>query len=122
MGKKILIVDDNEIDLMIVKRRLIETGYDDIITTQDPGDGIKKVTEEKPGLVILDTVLPGCTGFDVCLKIREDCAGINPKIIIITGSIDAVDAVKARKSGADDYCAKTSDCAPLLEAVKRLQF
>ena len=42
------------------------------------------------------------------------------QIIIMTGSIDAVDAVKARSVGADDYCAKTSDCAPLIEAVKKL--
>jgi two-component system alkaline phosphatase synthesis response regulator PhoP len=119
MGKKILIIDDNEIDLVIAKRRLEETGYNEILTAQDANEGVKKAMEEKPDLVILDTLLPGSSGFEICRQIREICGQV-PKIIIITGSVDAVDAVMARKCGADDYCAKTSDCVPLIEAVKRL--
>ena len=38
---------------------------------------------------------------------------------MMTGTVDAVDAVKARKAGADDYCVKTSDCSSMLEAVKK---
>jgi DNA-binding response OmpR family regulator len=45
---------------------------------------------------------------------------VTPKIIVTTGAIDAVDAIKARKAGADDYCVKTSDCSQLLIAVKNL--
>lgn len=119
MDKKILIVDDNEVDLLIIKRHLTHAGYDNIIIAKDAQEGIKKVAEEKPNLIILDTLLPGSNGFEICQLIREKYNQTNPKVIIVTGSIDAVDAVKARKAGADDYCAKTSDCIPLLEAVKR---
>ena len=120
MGKKILVIDDNEVDLLIVKRCLNQAGYDDIITARDAREGINKAREEKPDLVILDTLLPGSNGFEICAQIREIYNQTTPKIIIITGAIDAVDAVKARKVGADDYCGKTSDCAPLLEAIKKL--
>ncbi len=120
MGKRILIIDDNEIDLLIAKRHLVSSGYNEIITAQDANSGIEKLRQEKPDLVILDTVLPGTSGFEICRQIREICGAANPKIIIFTGSIDAVDAVTAKRSGADDYCAKTSDCVPLLEAVKKL--
>jgi len=120
MGKKILVIDDNEVDLIIVKRCLNQAGYDEIITAEDATEGVKKAKEEKPDLVISDTLLPGSNGFEVCTRIRELYNQTTPKIIIMTGAIDAVDAVKARKAGADDYCAKTSDCSPLIEAVKKL--
>jgi DNA-binding response OmpR family regulator len=120
MAKKILIVDDNEVDLLIMKRHLSKAGYNDILEASNAEEGIKKAATENPDLIILDTILPGSSGFEVCQAIREKYNQASPKIIIITGSIDAVDAVKARKAGADDYCAKTSDCAPLLDAVKRM--
>lgn len=120
MEKKILIIDDNEVDLLIVKRHLEHAGYQNIITASDAAEGVKKAIEEKPDLVISDTVLPDSNGFEICRQIREACGKDAPKIIIITGSVDAVDATLARRVGADDYCGKTSDCAPLLEAVKKL--
>ena len=120
MGKKILIIEDTEDDLIIIKRYLVRAGYNEITSAADAVEGVKKALEEKPDLVISDTLLPGSNGFEVCQKIREAFGPSFPKIIIMTGSIDAVDAVKARKVGADDYCAKTSDCAPLIEAVKKI--
>jgi len=120
MGKKILIVEDNDDDLLITKRYLNKAGYDEIVSAGNVAEGVKKAIDEKPDLVITDTLLPDSNGFVVCSKVREVYGKENPKIIIITGSVDAVDAVKARRVGADDYCAKTSDCAPLLEAVKKL--
>ncbi|MFH0738792.1 MAG: response regulator [Candidatus Omnitrophota bacterium] len=120
MDKKILIVDDNEVDLLIIKRYLSHAGYDEIISAGNAEEGIKKVELESPDLIILDTLLPGTNGFEICQQIRKKYNQKNPKIIIVTGSIDAVDAVKARKAGADDYCAKTSDCVPLIEAVKKI--
>ncbi|MEM7816481.1 MAG: response regulator [Candidatus Aenigmatarchaeota archaeon] len=120
MGKKILIIDDNEADLFILRRCLIHSGYNDIITVEDPDIGFEKIKEEKPDLVILDTLLPKSNGFEICSKIRELYGKDNPKIIIMTGSVDAVDAIKAAKVGANDYCAKTSDCLQIIEAVKKL--
>jgi DNA-binding response OmpR family regulator len=120
MGKKILIVDDNEVDLLVIKRYLSRAGYGEIVSAVNAEEGIKKAELEKPDLIILDTLLPDSNGFEICQVIREKYNQTNPKIIIITGSMDAVDAVKARKAGADDYCAKTSDYAPLLEAVKKI--
>jgi DNA-binding response OmpR family regulator len=120
MSKKILIIEDNEDDLIIIKRYLNHTGYDQIIDARDATEGVKKAIDEKPDLVISDTLLPGSNGFEVCYQIRAACGKQTPKIIIMTGSVDAVDAVQARKVGADDYCAKTSDCAPIIEAVKKL--
>ncbi|MBU2102042.1 MAG: response regulator [Candidatus Omnitrophota bacterium] len=120
MDKKILIVEDNKTDFLIVKRYLARAGYHEIVSAENVAEGIKKAEIEKPDLIILDTVLPDGNGFEICQAIREKYNQTNPKIIITTSSVDAVDAVRARKAGADDYCAKTFDCAPLLEALKRI--
>jgi len=120
MGKKILIIEDNEQDRKIVKRFLNRAGYEDIVIAVSGEEGLKKLESEKPELVITDTLLPGIDGFEVCRRIKEGLGAAGPKVIIMTGSIDAVDAVKAKKFGADDYCAKTSDFAALIEAVKAL--
>ena len=97
-----------------------EAGYSNVITAEDGKQAIEQTKAEKPDLLIIDTLLGKDNGFEVCRKIRDIGEPTSPKIIIITGAIDAVDAVKARKMGADDYCAKTSDCALLIEAVKNL--
>ncbi|MBN1913961.1 MAG: response regulator [Candidatus Omnitrophica bacterium] len=120
MGKKILIVEDNDDDLFIIKRYLSGAGYNEVVVARDVKEGLDKAEQEKPDLVISDTLLPDGNGFEVCQRVRQKHGAENPKIIIMTGSIDAVDAVKARKMGADDYCAKTSDCGIIMDAVKKL--
>jgi len=120
MEKKILVIDDNEQDKKIVKRFLNKAGFTNIVMAESGDEGISKLKEEKPDLVILDTILPDTVGFEVCRQIREFSGPDEPKIIITTGSIDAVDALKAKQAGADDYCVKASDCRPLMEALGRI--
>ena len=121
MIKKILIVDDSEPDRKIITRFLKKAGYENIIMAADGDEGVRMAKEENPDLVILDTVLPDTIGFEVCKKIREQ--EDEPKAIIImqTGSIDNVDALRAKESGVDEYCVKTSDCIPLLEAIEKVK-
>lgn len=118
MVKKVLIIDDNEQDRMIMKRVLGKIGFEEITIAETGEKGIEHVKSDKPSLVILDTVLPGIDGFEVCRQIKEALGSTAPEIIMMTGTIDAVDAVKARKMGANDYCVKTADCSPLLKALK----
>lgn len=120
MGKKVLIIDDNEQDRKIMQRYLKRSGYEDVLMAGSGEEGVGKAESEKPDLIVIDTLLPGINGFETCKQIRERLSPDAAKIIVMTGSVDAVDAVKAKRSGADDYCVKTSDAAPLLEAVKNI--
>ena len=120
MEKKILIIDDNEQDRKIIKRCLEKAGYQEIVLAETGKDGAEKAESEKPDLIILDTMLPDMEGFEVCSRIKENQGKNIPKFIIVTGSIDAVDAVKARKVGADDYCVKTANFTYLMETIKKL--
>ncbi len=120
MAKKILVIDDNKQDRMIMKIFLAKAGYEDVSLAESGEEGLEKAISEKPDLVIMDTLLPGMDGFEACRRIKESLAAAAPKIIIMTGTVDAVDAVKAKKMGADDYCVKTADGVSLVEAVKSL--
>lgn len=117
--KKILIIDDNDQDRKIMKRFFNEAGYENIVTASTGEEGVEKASVESPDLVVVDTVLPGINGFEVCRQIKSR-RGQDQKIIVITGSVDAIDAVKAKKAGADDYCVKTIRFAPLIDAIKRI--
>jgi two-component system alkaline phosphatase synthesis response regulator PhoP len=120
MGKKILVIDDNKQDRMIMKLFLTRAGYEEVSTAESGEEGVEKAVSEKPDLVVTDTILPGIDGFEVCKRIKESKISSEARVIILTGTIDAVDAVKARKMGADDYCVKTAGGVSLVTAVKNL--
>ena len=117
-ANKILIIDDDEQDQKLIKRLLEREGFEDVNTAGSGVDGIFFAEEQKPNIILVDTRLPGIDGFETAKRILaiED---IETKIIIMTGAIEAVDATKARESGASQYCAKTKDCAKLILAVKQ---
>ncbi len=117
--KKILIIDDNEDDRLIIKKILNRAGWNNLVFANNGEEGVEKAKKELPDLAITDTMLPGINGFQVCEQIKKKEA-LNVKVIVMTGVIDAVDAVKAREMGADDWCVKTASGAPLIEVVKNL--
>ena len=118
MDKKILIVEDSPTTLALLKEAFEDAGYA-VVPAEDGEECLEKIKREKPGLVVLDTLLPGIDGFEVCRRIKGDSDTSGTKVIIITGSVGAVDAVKAREAGADDYCAKTSDFTPIIKAAQK---
>jgi DNA-binding response OmpR family regulator len=120
MGNKILVIDDSDQDRKIMKRFLGKAGFGDVRMAATGEEGVQQSKDEEFDIVVIDTNLPGINGFEACRQIRDNHSPDKPKIIVMTGAIDAIDAVKARREGADDYCVKTSDCAPLLEALKKI--
>ncbi len=119
MGFKILLIEDNPQDQKIAQRYLNRAGYEDVILAGNGEEGLILAEKERPEIVITDTNLPGMNGFEICRRVKA-ITGLNARVIVVTGQIDAVDAGKARENGADDYCVKTSDCSPLIAAVKNL--
>jgi len=117
---KLLIIDDDPIDQKLIQESIKRVGFEiEVIAAFSGEEGIRKVNDLKPNVIIvLDTMLPGMHGFEACRKIKE--IDKNFKIIICTGVVDAVDAAKARASGADDYCVKTADFSNLIDAIKNL--
>ena len=118
MTKKILLIEDNEGDQLLIKEALSDADLEFELTTVSTGEeGIAQLDSLKPDIVITDTNLPGMNGFEVCQK-AKDVLGDTVKVIVMTGVVDAVDAGKALEAGADDYCVKTADCEALVNALR----
>lgn len=117
MEKKILVIED-ELDIQkVLKANLLASGYV-VFVASNAKEGLELLEKEKPDLIILDVMLPDGNGFDLCRKIKNDDEEI--RIIIYTGKLEAVDAKKARESGADDFTVKTVDFKYILESIRQL--
>ncbi len=120
MPKKILIADDSRMVITVLKDVFEKEGYA-VVTAGSGEEALEILGSQQPDLVLTDTVMTGMDGFEVCRRIKGNSSIPNPpKVVVMTGSIEAVDATRARSAGADDYCAKTSDFKSILSAVNEL--
>ena len=105
MAKTILIIEDDKFLRELITQKLIKEGYE---TSEaiDGEEGIKKVKEEKPDLVLLDLILPGIDGFEVLSKKREDPALVQIPVIILSNLGQKEDVERGLKLGAIDYLIK----------------
>ena len=115
---KILIVDDDKDSLTVLTDLLIEHGYD-VVVAADGVEGLKVAEQEKPNLALVDTRLPKMDGYEVCRRIK-DIQGLSAKVIMFTAYGDAVNVVKAKEVGADDFLAKTEDFSNMHRSIKKL--
>jgi len=115
-NKKILIIEDDEATRILLGEILKENGYA-VVEASCGEEGIKKAVQEKPDLVVLDTVMPVMDGIETCRRIKH-VEKVPAKVIMYTAKIDAIDAVRAREFGADDYCIKGQNPEFLLKAIK----
>lgn len=104
--KKILIIDDTEFMIKLTTDILREAGYEVIITASNGQQGLQKVGEEKPDLVILDSVMPGMDGFEVLKILRDDESNNHMAIIILSNQDDEDDKIACLEIGANDYIIK----------------
>lgn len=118
MAKKVLVTDDSLLCMVSLRDLLESRGYE-VIPAEDGESALQVVTTHRPDIALLDTCLPGMNGYELCEKLRK-IFGRRIKIIVYTGQINAVDAGKAIKAGADDYVVKTSDFSLLLSAIERV--
>lgn len=114
MSARILVVDDDVALAEMIGIVLRGEGYTPI-QAFDGSEALAKLEEEKPDLVLLDVMLPGLDGVEVCTKIRES-SGI--PIIMLTAKSDTTDVVKGLESGADDYVVKPFNPKELIARIK----
>jgi len=115
VGKTILIVEDEQNIVDILSFNLSREGYDTLEAYDGP-TGLQLALESNPDLILLDLMLPGMNGFDVCRKVRE--AGSSTPIIMLTAREEETDKVLGLELGADDYITKPFSMRELLARVK----
>jgi len=114
MSKRILLIEDDTSIADVIKDYLEKQGYEvDIVT--DGEEGLAAVKEKLPDLILLDLMLPGMPGLDVCKEIRKNS---NIPIIMLTAKTDEVDKIIGLEFGADDYITKPFSFRELVARIR----
>ena len=119
MAKKILIVEDDKFLRELIARKLTDEGFD-IVEAVDGEDGIKKIKETKPDLVLLDLILPSIDGFEVLSRVKEDESLTSIPIIILSNLGQKEEVEKGLDLGAADYLIKAHFTpGEIIEKIKK---
>jgi two-component system alkaline phosphatase synthesis response regulator PhoP len=117
--EKILVVDDEEHIQELIKFNLEKSGYK-VICAENGIDAIRLAKEQLPQLMLLDLMLPGMDGLDVCKEIRKDSSMSNMPIIMITAKGEEIDKIIGLELGADDYITKPFSVRELVARIKAI--
>ena len=112
---KVLLIDD-EANLHQAIEKLLESNGYAYLGARDAESGMELLAREKPDLLLLDVMLPGTNGFDLCARIREE--GRRIPIIFLSAKCDIVDKSIGFRAGGDDYVTKPFDATELLLRIE----
>jgi len=115
--KKILVVDDEKDIVELISYNLEQEGFA-VIKAYDGQVAWERVKTAKPDLVVLDLMIPGIHGLEVCKLIRRDAATQNLPIIMLTAKSDQVDKILGLELGADDYVTKPFNVRELIARIR----
>ncbi|MFB2937774.1 response regulator [Aerosakkonemataceae cyanobacterium BLCC-F154] len=113
----ILIIDDSPTNLVLLSEVLQESGFT-VWIARDGETAISKVTEELPDLILLDVLMPGLDGFEICQRLKSNPVTNEVPVIFMTALSDPVDKVKGMNLGAVDYITKPFRQEEVLARVK----
>ena len=119
MTPTILVVEDDSAIVNLLNYNLETSGFR-VIEAYDGAEGLLKIEEEKPDLVILDWMLPMVSGVEVCRRLRRARATRDLPVILLTARAEEADKLQGLDSGADDYVTKPFSPAELVARVRAL--
>ena len=116
---KILVVDDTPHNVKLLADLLAVKGYD-VITAASGSEALNQIEKHRPDLVLLDVVMPGMSGYEVCQRVREDSATATLPVVMVTALDPGSERVKGIEAGADDFITKPINQPELLARVRSL--
>jgi putative two-component system response regulator len=114
---RILIVDDEDAIRRVLRRLLVAEGYD-VIEAEDGRRGLELAWIHNVDTVLLDVMMPGLDGFEVCRQLRADDRTAHTPVVVVTAAVDREFRRQARAVGADDFLSKPFDEIELLARVR----
>ncbi|MBL8118146.1 MAG: response regulator [Anaerolineae bacterium] len=119
--KKVLIVDDEDMTRVLLTHILNRMHVDglEILLAEDGEEAVRIAQDERPGLILLDVLLPKMNGYDVCQRVRL-ISGYNPYIVILTARGNSNDRQRAEAIGANDFMTKPFNPARLMNQLSEI--
>ncbi len=119
MNKKILVIEDDPIALRFARYTLQQEGYQ-VITAPNGLEGLSKAQTQNPDLIILDIMLPGVDGFELCHRLRATTGTARIPILMLTAKAQESDRQTGFQVGADDYLIKPVQPSEIVSRVNAL--
>jgi putative two-component system response regulator len=116
-ASKIMIVDDEPINLMVARKYLSLVGYTNFVTTTDSRDAVQMVNHEQPDVLLLDIMMPHVSGLDILGQLRADDRWTHLPVLILTAAADQATRRKALELGASDFLAKPVEPTELVPRI-----
>ena len=119
MTGRILVVDDIEANVRLLQAKL-QAEYYDVLTANDGASALAIAAAEKPDIVLLDVMMPGMDGFQVCRQLKDDPETRHIPVVLVTALDGRSDLITGLESGADEFLTKPIDDIMLFARVKSL--
>ncbi len=120
MKKKIVIIDDDKLEIAITSKTLEHAGQFDVLTSIKSSTAMDLIRKEKPDLLLLDIMMPEVDGLTICKQVKDDPELKKIKIIIYSAKMYEADKKKAFRYGADAYLEKVVNTDKLVETVNKV--
>ncbi|HOO50106.1 MAG TPA: PleD family two-component system response regulator [Alphaproteobacteria bacterium] len=119
MTARVLVVDDILPNVKLLEAKLMAEYYE-VVTALNGPEALKRVAEDNPDVVLLDVMMPGMDGFEVCRLIKENPKTAHVPVVMVTALTDVEDRVRGLENGADDFLSKPVNDVALMARVRSL--
>lgn len=119
MTARVLVVDDIPPNVKLLEAKL-SSEYFDVITATSGPEALEKAKKDSPDIVLLDVMMPGMDGFEVCKRLKTDPETTHIPVVMVTALTDSSDRVRGLEAGADDFLSKPVNDIALMARVRSL--